>query len=200
MAKLKFIDWLIRHEACKSSLEWVGNRTLARAWEECERGDWMLWMMLKAGMTINERGELALVLAERVKHFCQDAGQLCYEIKKIRQLVLEGVSLPWSLQNARQCWLRRGGGVAQAWACRAALAAWTGDPIWASGAARAAKAAKLNPELATRAAAIILEAELCGKEPEWGDTSLLWTTIDAEAKWQTRYIRQHYPCPKIKVR
>lgn len=30
--------------ACDDALTWIGNRTLSRAWAECERADWMLWI------------------------------------------------------------------------------------------------------------------------------------------------------------
>ena len=33
--------------ACGSAVEWVGKRTLAQAWAECERADWMLWLLFK---------------------------------------------------------------------------------------------------------------------------------------------------------
>ena len=35
---------LERLGACKDAREWVGTRTLAEAWAECERLDWMLWL------------------------------------------------------------------------------------------------------------------------------------------------------------
>lgn len=30
--------------ACDEAVLWVGDRTLAEAWDECERLDWMLWL------------------------------------------------------------------------------------------------------------------------------------------------------------
>ena len=35
---------LDRLGACKEAREWVGGRTLAEAWAECKRPDWMLWL------------------------------------------------------------------------------------------------------------------------------------------------------------
>jgi len=35
---------LMRLGACSEAIAWVGTRDLARAWEECARGDWMLWL------------------------------------------------------------------------------------------------------------------------------------------------------------
>src|SRR5208337_3015165 len=30
--------------ACPDAIEWVGNRTPAEAWRDCERPDWALWI------------------------------------------------------------------------------------------------------------------------------------------------------------
>ena len=35
---------LKRLGACAEAREWVGSRTLAEAWAECERPDWLLWL------------------------------------------------------------------------------------------------------------------------------------------------------------
>jgi len=39
-----FADKLVDLHACEEAREWVGTRSLVKAWEECERGDWMLWL------------------------------------------------------------------------------------------------------------------------------------------------------------
>jgi len=36
--------------ACSEALEWVGDRTLEQAWNDCHRGDWMLWLAHKKGV------------------------------------------------------------------------------------------------------------------------------------------------------
>ena len=33
--------------ACKESIEWVGDKTIEQAINECPRGDWMLWLFQK---------------------------------------------------------------------------------------------------------------------------------------------------------
>ena len=33
--------------ACDEAVKWVGDRTLKQAWDDCERGDWMLWLCAK---------------------------------------------------------------------------------------------------------------------------------------------------------
>jgi hypothetical protein len=48
---MRFKDQLEGLGACKEAVEWVGDRDLTTAWEECVRGDWMLWLAarLKVG-------------------------------------------------------------------------------------------------------------------------------------------------------
>ena len=33
--------------ACREAVEWAGTRTIAQAWAECPRGDWMLWLLAR---------------------------------------------------------------------------------------------------------------------------------------------------------
>lgn len=40
------LHWLKANFACEPALEWIGGRPLAECWELCERGDWMIWLML----------------------------------------------------------------------------------------------------------------------------------------------------------
>jgi len=35
---------LLQLGACDAALEWVGDRTPEQAWQECPRGDWLLWV------------------------------------------------------------------------------------------------------------------------------------------------------------
>jgi hypothetical protein len=40
-----FADQLRQLRACGEAIEWAGTRTLAEAWAECPRSDWMLWLL-----------------------------------------------------------------------------------------------------------------------------------------------------------
>ena len=46
----QLVEFLQKNHACPPSLEWLKSRTLAEAWEQCERGDWLLWLAAKAGV------------------------------------------------------------------------------------------------------------------------------------------------------
>jgi hypothetical protein len=45
----KFQAYLKSVHACPEAREWAGDRTAKQAWEECKRGDWLLWWAAKAG-------------------------------------------------------------------------------------------------------------------------------------------------------
>ena len=50
MNNQQLVEFLQKNHACTPSLEWLKSRTLAEAWEQCERGDWLLWLAAKAGV------------------------------------------------------------------------------------------------------------------------------------------------------
>jgi hypothetical protein len=35
--------------ACVEARTWVGDRTVEQAWAECERGDWLIWILARTG-------------------------------------------------------------------------------------------------------------------------------------------------------
>jgi hypothetical protein len=36
--------------ACSSGAEWAGKRTWREIWHDCPRGDWLIWLAVKAGV------------------------------------------------------------------------------------------------------------------------------------------------------
>jgi len=58
---MNFIDKLESMHACREACEWVGGKSLEEAWETCERGDWMLWLAVKAGV---DRKKVVLAACE----------------------------------------------------------------------------------------------------------------------------------------
>lgn len=66
-------EQLHRMDACDEAICWVGNRTLERAWRECERSDWMMWFLRELGIDTRRcAGEFAL----RVWHLVPAEAQL----------------------------------------------------------------------------------------------------------------------------
>ena len=47
---MKFQDYLLSINACEEARAWNADRDLQTCWQECERGDWMLWLMKKANL------------------------------------------------------------------------------------------------------------------------------------------------------
>ena len=41
---MKFTEKLESMHACSDAVEWVAHRGIIKAWRECPRGDWMLWL------------------------------------------------------------------------------------------------------------------------------------------------------------
>ena len=50
MNNQQLVAFLKKNLACRAGLEWLQARTLAEAWEQSERGDWLLWLAAKAGV------------------------------------------------------------------------------------------------------------------------------------------------------
>ncbi len=38
-----------KYNPCAEAREWIGDRTLYQAWTQCPRGDWLLWIAVRAG-------------------------------------------------------------------------------------------------------------------------------------------------------
>ena len=63
--------------ACNQSIEWVQNKTIEQAINECERGDWMVWLFKK--LLPNELKLLTLAkghCANTVRHLMTDERSL----------------------------------------------------------------------------------------------------------------------------
>lgn len=66
---MKFVDKLKKMGACPTAVEWVGDKNIEQAWNECERADWMLWY-LSNSKKVNRKKlvKLAAMCAETVLH------------------------------------------------------------------------------------------------------------------------------------
>ena len=66
MKHQEFIAWLEEHEACNKAMEWVmANGLNSRdAWQQCNRGDWLLWFALRVGC---DRAEIVRAARECVR-------------------------------------------------------------------------------------------------------------------------------------
>ena len=60
---------LRRFKACKDALDWICHRTPQEAWEQCGRGDWLLWWAAKIGVDQRLIVWAACDCAESVLHY-----------------------------------------------------------------------------------------------------------------------------------
>ena len=109
-------------EACKDAIEWAEKYpTLDEAWNACERGDWMGWLLgqLLVGKEGPEnRGDLVLAACD------------CAEL--VIQHVPDGEDRPRAAIDTARAWAR---GEATEEEVAAGAAGAAGDAAWAAGAA-----------------------------------------------------------------
>jgi hypothetical protein len=48
-----FQAWLTENKACEPARTWAEGKTLPEVWSQCENGDWLMWLLNKAGYTWN---------------------------------------------------------------------------------------------------------------------------------------------------
>ena len=63
---------LIKLNACRGAIEWVGDRTIEQAVADCHRGDWLLWLASKLEI---DRRKITLakgLCANTVRHLMTD--------------------------------------------------------------------------------------------------------------------------------
>lgn len=79
---------LIQLGVCRESIEWCGNRTPQQAYEECERGDWLLWMAIKCGVNQKIVALTACACADTVLYLTE--GVLPCKVLKVVRKHLKG--------------------------------------------------------------------------------------------------------------
>lgn len=58
--------------ACGSARFWAQNKTPREAWEQCERGDWLLWWAKREGVDLQTLTLAKAKCAETVIHLMKD--------------------------------------------------------------------------------------------------------------------------------
>ena len=141
MNALQFAEYLKSINACDPACKWQEGKDLETVWNTCERGDWMIWLLVNSENEVTDR-ELRLIAvkcARQVQHLMKDG----------RSINALDVAERFANGEATQEELNAAGDAA-----RAAWAA-AGDAAWAAAweAARAARDA-------ARAAARAKQAEI----------------------------------------
>ncbi len=120
---MTLVEQLKRLNACSEALDWVGNRTLERAWNECEDIEWMLWAAEAVG--IDKK-----VLVSAACDFAATA----------LRFVPQGEDRPRKAIRVTRAWVRGRASIASVGAAGDAArdAAWAAARAAAGAAARAA--------------------------------------------------------------
>ena len=68
----ELVTYLQNKNACYPAKEWLKDRDLERAWEECKRGDWLLWFAAKVGIDRKVIVRTACACAREALRFVPD--------------------------------------------------------------------------------------------------------------------------------
>ena len=74
MNSQQFTEYLKSIDACTTAIEWQEGKDIETVWNTCERGDWMIWLLVNSKNEVTDR-ELRLIAvkcARRVQHLMTD--------------------------------------------------------------------------------------------------------------------------------
>ena len=151
-------DDLVALGTCGDALDWArGYDTAQEAWDACERGDWMLWLlgMLAGPPESDSRRKLVLAACacarlslphvqageDRPRHAIETAESWARQEQGVTLAMVEAAAWPAGAAGASAgaSGASAGAAGASAWAAGAAAwAAWAAGAAWAAWAARAA--------------------------------------------------------------
>lgn len=123
--------YLENHNACEDSLEWLGDRNVEQCTNECERGDWLLWLEEKLGI-LDKRGRVRIgaMCADTARHLTDD--NRVHDCIDVCYRYAAGECTDYELASAaREAWA-----AASAAASAARAAAWAA--AWAAESAASA--------------------------------------------------------------
>jgi len=69
----QFENYLVQHDACVPAYIWAKGKSLAEVWEQCELGDWMLWLLQVADCEIRLLTAYKAACAEFARPYMKDA-------------------------------------------------------------------------------------------------------------------------------
>ena len=72
MTNHELVTYLQNKNACRPAMEWLKDRDLERMWEECERGDWLLWFAAEVGIDRKVIVRTACACAREALRFVPD--------------------------------------------------------------------------------------------------------------------------------
>jgi len=116
------MELLNKLNACQDAKLWSAGKTLSQAWQECQRADWMLWLLGRSQINKKIIATIAVECAESCAHNAKDYPAVAECIAVVKRF-LAGEATQDELLAARSA----------AWAA-AELAAWAAARAAAWGA------------------------------------------------------------------
>jgi hypothetical protein len=188
------VEKLRRMGACSEACEWlalVNGRTAARIWKECERGDWMLWLLGRLAGPVHSVSRRKLVLC------ALGCAELAFPLVKVAALLAE-------LRDAAALLRRYAESEAAAPAAADAELDRARDALWAvrrKAAADAAAAAAADAAAAAAAYAVAAAAAYAVVAAAAAADAAA-VAADAAARSEMRLkcaavVRRHFPKPPV---
>ena len=156
-----FKDQLIQLNACDPAIEFVADKTFSEAYEQCERGDWLLWLYKNVQNYDKRKLVLAAGLcANTVRHLMKDERS----IKAVDAAINYGNGLINDIQLTAAADAAADAAAAAADAAYAYAYAYAAYAAYAADAAAAAYAAYAYAAYAYAAAAYAYAARLSSQK------------------------------------
>ena len=156
MTNHELVTYLQNKNACRPAMEWLKDRDLERMWEECERGDWLIWFAAKVGIDRKVIVRTACACAREALRFVPDGEIRPKTAIETAERWCNGEATIEQVRNASAA-AAAADAAAYAAACDAAYAAYAADADAAfaayAAAAYAAYAAAAYADAAAAAAA-----------------------------------------------
>ena len=161
--KRHWTEKLVALDACSEAVVWArGYRSLTAAWNACERGDWMIWLLtrdLSDDPTTPERRKLAGLCAKFSRRALKHAGEYRAQIEPTIKLVER-----WARNDPRVTLEMLNTAREAAWeaaweAAREAARAAAWEAAWAAASAAARAANEATRAATSEASAAELRAQ-----------------------------------------
>jgi hypothetical protein len=171
---------LTKLNACSDAKAWAAGKTLEQAWQECQRPDWMLWLLGQSAVNKKVIVTIAVEFAEQCVSNASAYPAVAQCIAVVKRF-LNGEAGPEELSAARSA----------AWS-----AAWSAASAALSAAESAARSAAWSARSAARS------AESAARSAAWSAESAAWSAAESAA-WSaaesaaSEIVRKHVPTSTI---
>ena len=123
------MELLNKLNACQDAKLWSAGKTLSQARQECQRADWMLWLLGRSQINKKIIATIAVECAESCAHNAKDYPAVAECIAVVKRF-LAGEATQDELLAARSAaW---GAAELAAWAAARAAAWWAESTAWAA--------------------------------------------------------------------